>query len=99
MNITESIKFDKLQEENEILKKELAEKDRKIDLLLTVNKQITYSTKSRKYNQQKLYKEDFIIGCLYCIQQDKHDKCLPVRYFLKKDSEQKYDKLLSKDVK
>ncbi|UNF62654.1 hypothetical protein [Spiroplasma poulsonii] len=68
MNITESIKFDKLQEENEILKKELAEKDRKIDLLLTANKQITYSTKSREYNQQKLYKEDFKISefCINC---------------------------------
>ncbi|UNF62206.1 hypothetical protein [Spiroplasma poulsonii] len=66
MNITESIKFDKLQEENEILKKELAEKDRKIDLLLTANKQITYSTKSREYNQPKLYKEDFVVSS-YCI--------------------------------
>ncbi|WP_338992534.1 hypothetical protein [Spiroplasma endosymbiont of Seladonia tumulorum] len=36
----------------------LAEKDRKIDLLLTANKQITYSSKSKEYNQPKLYKED-----------------------------------------
>ncbi len=38
---------------------ELAEKDRKIDLLLTANREITYSTKSREYNQPKLYKEYF----------------------------------------
>lgn len=31
MTITESIKFDKLQEENETLKKELAEKDKEIE--------------------------------------------------------------------
>ncbi|WP_348736765.1 hypothetical protein [Spiroplasma endosymbiont of Ammophila pubescens] len=38
---------------------ELAEKNRKIDLLLTANREITYSTKNREYNQQQLYKEDF----------------------------------------
>ncbi|WP_338963527.1 MULTISPECIES: hypothetical protein [unclassified Spiroplasma] len=38
---------------------ELIEKDRKIDLLLTANREITYSSKSREYNQQQLYKENF----------------------------------------
>ncbi|UZQ30207.1 MAG: hypothetical protein OHM57_00725 [Spiroplasma phoeniceum] len=51
------------------------------------------------YARSLLYKEGFIIGCLYCIQQDKHDKFLPVRYFLKKYSEQKYEKLSSKEYK
>ncbi|WP_425380408.1 hypothetical protein [Spiroplasma endosymbiont of Stenodema calcarata] len=46
MNITESIKFDKLQEENEKLKNQLAEKDKEIEEL----------------KQQQLYKEDFDIG-------------------------------------
>ncbi|ALA98085.1 hypothetical protein SKUN_001210 [Spiroplasma kunkelii CR2-3x] len=40
---------------------ELVEKERKIDLLLIANREITYSTKSREYNQQQLYKEDFEI--------------------------------------
>ncbi|GAA6238874.1 MAG: hypothetical protein SPLM_09910 [Spiroplasma phoeniceum] len=36
MNITESIKFNKLQEENELLKKELAEKDAAINKILMI---------------------------------------------------------------
>ncbi|RUO86311.1 hypothetical protein [Spiroplasma endosymbiont of Megaselia nigra] len=49
MTITESIKFNKLQEENEKLKKELAEKDKELV----------------KLKQQILFKEDFDEYCQY----------------------------------
>jgi cell division protein FtsB len=49
MTITKLIKFNKLQEENETLKKELAEKDKEIE----------------KLKQQQLYKENFDEYCQY----------------------------------
>ncbi|GAA6237897.1 MAG: hypothetical protein SPLM_00220 [Spiroplasma phoeniceum] len=47
MNITESIKFNKLKEENEKLKNQLAEKDKELV----------------KLKQQILFKEDFDLTC------------------------------------
>lgn len=71
----------------------LAEKDRKINLLLTANREITYSSKSREYNQPKLYKEDFDLTC-YAECNCDGEGC---GYGLKDNL--KYDKLESKDVK
>ncbi|GAA6238783.1 MAG: hypothetical protein SPLM_08980 [Spiroplasma phoeniceum] len=47
MNITESIKFNKLKEENEKLKKELTEKEKEI----------------KKLKSKHLFKEDFDLTC------------------------------------
>ncbi|ALA97088.1 hypothetical protein SKUN_00165 [Spiroplasma kunkelii CR2-3x] len=57
MTITESIKFDKLQEENEALKKELTEKDQEIKKLEEQWESLVYN--NYKLQQQQLYKEDF----------------------------------------
>ncbi len=87
----------------------LAEKDRKIDLLLTANREITYSSKSREYNQPKLYKEDFNYLKICDVCQEYEDKCnnwtyppnhkeYYKKYFVLIDNS-KYDTLPSKDVK
>ncbi|WP_348736199.1 hypothetical protein [Spiroplasma endosymbiont of Ammophila pubescens] len=64
MTITESIKFNKLKEENETLKKELAEKEQEtnsfkqqIDMAHNFNQNL--GTEIEELKQQQLYKEDF----------------------------------------
>ncbi|MFU0251838.1 hypothetical protein [Spiroplasma sp. Moj] len=57
MNITESIKFDKLQEENEALKKELSEKDKEINNLKFDNNMA--KNYINKLESKQLYKENF----------------------------------------
>ncbi|UZQ29300.1 MAG: hypothetical protein OHM56_08900 [Spiroplasma phoeniceum] len=54
MNIAESIKFNKLQEENEKIKNQLAEKDKEIEL---INEQ--YDGAIIEILEQQLYKEGF----------------------------------------
>jgi predicted nuclease with TOPRIM domain len=89
MTITESIKFDKLQAENEALKKELTEKDKEInsfkqqiDMVHNFNQNLCSEIEELK--QQQLYKEDF-------------NETIFDSYILKDNS--KYDKLPSKDMK
>lgn len=93
MNITESIKFDKLQEENETLKKELDKKDKYIKNLEKEWEKLV----CEKYDlqQQKLYKEDFkqIANTSFS---SKGHTSFPT-WELKDNS--LYDKLPSKDVK
>ncbi|WP_374696037.1 hypothetical protein [Spiroplasma endosymbiont of Polydrusus formosus] len=64
MNITESIKFDKLKEENETLLKELAEKEQEInsfkqqiDMAHNFNQNL--GSEIEELKQQRLFKEDF----------------------------------------
>lgn len=97
MNITELIKFDKVKEENEKLKKELAEKEQEIN---SFKQQIYMSyyfnqnlgSEIKELKQQQLYKEDFKIFYSYGQLDPKI-----ISYRLKNNS--KYDKLTSKDVK
>ncbi|WP_338955114.1 MULTISPECIES: hypothetical protein [unclassified Spiroplasma] len=64
MNITESIKFDKIKEENEKLKKELVEKDKQIKNL-EKEWEILVCDKY-ELQQTQLYKENFTVY-KYCI--------------------------------
>ncbi|WP_342255492.1 hypothetical protein [Spiroplasma endosymbiont of Poecilobothrus nobilitatus] len=88
MNITESIKFNKLKEENEKLKKELAEKDKQLEIM---NEQCDGAI--REILEQQLYKEDFDLTC-YAECNCDGEGC---GYGLIDNS--KYYKLSSKDVK
>lgn len=103
MTITESIKFDKLQEENETLKKELIEKDKEIkDLEKEWEKLVC-----EKYDLQliQLFKEDFKVfkSCYGCFNNnfDSEDKCYicHANKVIRLKDNSKYDKLPSKDVK
>ncbi|WP_338992877.1 hypothetical protein [Spiroplasma endosymbiont of Seladonia tumulorum] len=86
MTITESIKFNKLKEENETLKKELAEKDKEISKL----KQDVADLECNQYTLEakQLYKEDFY----------KNPYSTGSIDWILVDSS-KYDKLSNKDVK
>ncbi|WP_425380126.1 hypothetical protein [Spiroplasma endosymbiont of Stenodema calcarata] len=68
MNITESIKFDKLKEENEELKNKISEKDKEIEFLknnwiIKRDNFIELEDEIVKLKQQQLYKEDFDLTC------------------------------------
>jgi vacuolar-type H+-ATPase subunit I/STV1 len=89
VTITESIKFDKLQEENEKLKKELAEKDKEIEGRIIKYRDLIVSYEELKSKQ--LYKEDFKTKFI------KYNPTLVKEKYVLKDNS-KYDKLLSKDV-
>ncbi|WP_348734999.1 hypothetical protein [Spiroplasma endosymbiont of Ammophila pubescens] len=93
MTITESIKFNKLKEENETLKKELAEKEQEtnsfkqqIDMAHNFNQNL--GTEIEELKQQQLYKEDFY----------KNPYSTGSIDWILVDSS-KYDKLSNKDVK
>ncbi|WP_338956091.1 hypothetical protein [Spiroplasma endosymbiont of Polydrusus cervinus] len=92
MTITELIKFDKLKEGNETLKKELAEKEQEInsfkqqiDMAHYFNQNL--DSKIKELKQQILFKEDFLIV---------PDLKNSYRGYISKE---KYEKLPSKDVK
>ncbi|WP_374696291.1 hypothetical protein [Spiroplasma endosymbiont of Polydrusus formosus] len=97
--------IDDLDDIKRAYEKEIAEKDRKIDLLLTANKQITYSTKNREYNKPKLYKEYFEVfkSCYGCFSNrfDSKGKCYiyHANKVIRLKDNSNYDKLPSKDVK
>ncbi|KAF0851111.1 MAG: hypothetical protein EIB84_00755 [Spiroplasma poulsonii] len=55
-----------LDKVKKIYENKLAEKDRKIDLLLTANKQITYSSKTRQYSQLKKSDVEVKVWCYTC---------------------------------
>ncbi|ALA98126.1 hypothetical protein SKUN_001251 [Spiroplasma kunkelii CR2-3x] len=82
---------------------ELVEKERKIDLLLIANREITYSTKSREYNQQQLYKEDFktFDYCINCGNKLSFDRCITCGWKMIIDLKDNslYDKLPVKENK
>ncbi len=61
MTITESIKFYKIKEENEKLKKELAEKDNQITFLenTTSSEIVLRDELIEKLRKNQLFKEDF----------------------------------------
>ncbi|UZQ29933.1 hypothetical protein [Spiroplasma endosymbiont of Seladonia tumulorum] len=93
MTITESIKFNKLKEENETLKKELAEKEQEInsfkqqiDMAHNFNQNL--GSEIEELKQQQLYKEDFY----------KNPYSTGSIDWILVDSS-KYDKLSNKDVK
>ncbi|WP_348734943.1 hypothetical protein [Spiroplasma endosymbiont of Ammophila pubescens] len=93
MTITESIKFNKLKEENETLKKELAEKEQEInsfkqqiDMAHNFNQNL--GSEIEELKQQQLYKEDFY----------KNPYSTDSIDWILVDSS-KYDKLSNKDVK
>ncbi|QCO23426.1 hypothetical protein SRED_002284 [Spiroplasma melliferum] len=58
----------------------LAEKDRKIDLLLTANKQITYSSKTRQYSQLKKSDFEYYYDCEYCGRLSEGQECEKAYY-------------------
>ncbi len=90
MNVTESIKFDKLKEENESLKNKLAEKDKQLEIM---NEQCDGAI--RKILEQQLYKEDFKKIANTSFSSKGHTSF--TTWELKDNS--LYDKLPSKDVK
>ncbi|WP_424527022.1 hypothetical protein [Spiroplasma endosymbiont of Glossina fuscipes fuscipes] len=70
MNITESIKFNKLQEENEKLKKELAKKDKehkkqfkRMYDQFQQDKEFEINQYKFETKQHQLFKEDFYLLC------------------------------------
>ncbi|AXF97144.1 hypothetical protein [Spiroplasma phoeniceum] len=84
MTITEWIKYEKLEKENQVLKNQIAEKDKEIE----------------KLKQVQLYKEDFVIysfGCEECnLTYSCKNKC---KLFWTLKDNLKYDKLPSKEDK
>lgn len=110
MTITESIKFNKLKEENEKIKKELAEKDKEINSFKQQIDMAHYFNQNlgneiEKLKQQQLFKEDFIVHkyCINCRDEEFpfNNKCRTCgwkRIINLKDNS-KYDKLPSKDAK
>ncbi|AXF95035.1 hypothetical protein [Spiroplasma phoeniceum] len=94
MNITEWIKYEKLEKENEAL-------NSKIRTLKEENEALKKELAELK--QQQLYKEDFkeFYYCINCVDKLSFDRCRNCdwkRIIDLKDNS-KYNKLLSKDVK
>ncbi|PQP78600.1 hypothetical protein C6B38_04995 [Spiroplasma sp. ChiS] len=103
MNVTELIKFNKLKEENEKLKNELAEKEsRYFELKNRFDNLLKYY---EEFSSQQLYKEDFD-DQYYCSYHGHWDQCIvedeeePTeeqlsKYILILKDNSKYDKLPS----